>query len=138
MIDLKSFEPSIAEEKLWGIAEHGTIGDLLCSKISIKIGGFSSIHYHEKMENTFIILEGRLRIFTYNREEMEKGLPKKEGFRDLVPFDIISIEKEIAHRFFALTKCRAVEIYHGDFVSREDIYRYDKGGIDRVHDCRCG
>lgn len=135
------------EDKAWGTTENGEMFGVQCSRITIKLGGFCSCHFHERKSNIFIVIEGILRVITYDRESRDaieftgnlnvSKVPKFITYRDLLPSDIITIDAGIAHRFFALTECKALEIYLGDDVDPDDIVRFDEGGCDELHDLRC-
>jgi dTDP-glucose pyrophosphorylase/mannose-6-phosphate isomerase-like protein (cupin superfamily) len=109
----RSFEKIV--EKPWG-REEWIVNKEYCGKIIIiNKNHQSSFHYHKKKNETFYVLEGKMRISMNNgREEiLGKG-------------DILDIPTETLHRLEAVEDCRILEIstHHSD----ADSYRILDGG----------
>ncbi len=109
----RSFEKIV--EKPWG-KEEWIANKEYCGKlITIKKSNQTSFHYHKKKNETFYVLEGKMRISMNNG--IEKILKKE---------DIMDIPTETLHCLEAIEDCRILEIstHHDD----TDSYRVLNGG----------
>jgi len=126
-MSLKPFEqfqenlnPTFMEYKNWGfkyiVHDSPSCQVHLCC---IKKGGYSSKHYHDYRFNRFVVLQGRLKIWTQlNCYIIGDG-------QDTRKFDI---KPKITHKFEALTSVQLLEVYY-TVCSDKDIVRQDKGGV---------
>lgn len=90
---------------------------------SIKAGGYSSKHYHERKPNLFYVGAGRLLVHVYNNDKATIPLDTYT----LGPGDRVTIEDGVWHQFEALTDVELVEAYW-TYLKGEDIVRADEGG----------
>lgn len=111
-------------EKPWGVDE------LLVSsqhfelhKLTIRPGGFCSIHFHQGKIQYLHVASGTLKVRTYD----QAGRMLCE--QDCVPGDTSIACPEIRHQFEAVTECIAYEVYQSpDLVDPLDIVRLSGGG----------
>lgn len=109
--------------KIWG-----DTGCIYCNDtvsvhaITIKKGGYCSIHKHLFKGNSFYVVSGRLAIEIYNASGVVDRTVLTAG-------GITTVDPQVKHRFIALDDTEAIEIYdvkfHGD-----DIIRDDEGGVN--------
>jgi mannose-6-phosphate isomerase-like protein (cupin superfamily) len=114
--------------KIWGwtttIALNSTMHIALAY---LKSGGYSSKHYHKTLDNRFVVISGRLRVYIW-RDNVEE-------FVDLQDGDVLDVEAGVLHRMMALEDTYINEIYwsNEEHLNAEDIFRLDKGGINLKH-----
>lgn len=91
---------------------------------SIRKGGYSSRHTHDRKANLFYVSSGTLLVHVYNNSfstipsttyKLEKG-------------EQISIDDGVWHQFEAATDVELVEVYWV-YLRGEDIRRADEGGV---------
>tara|TARA_R100000008_G_C3505055_1_gene125707 strand:+ start:113 stop:484 length:372 start_codon:yes stop_codon:yes gene_type:complete len=83
--------------------------------------GFCSRHKHQNKWNRFIVLEGALKVIIYQQDSEDETILYKGMFSDVPP--------NVEHRFEALENTKALEIYWVDPIERNDIIRFDSGGV---------
>lgn len=119
------------EKKLWGETRFVRRShNNLLFHASIKAGGYSSKHFHERRINDFYVVSGTLLIRTYVNPDM--GV--LETFR-LEPGMSVSVAPQVWHAFYALTDVELIETYAARNpldLSRDDIVRHDEGGLDET------
>ena len=62
----------------------------------------SSLHYHNKKDETFLVLDGFVELERVLRIDSLMGTDNKFSVKTLVPGDKVRLEPERAHRFRAL------------------------------------
>ena len=106
--------------KVWGSEEWLVNNELYCSKfLNLKKGYRSSLHYHRKKDETFYVLEGRMKL-EYSTKSSKKAVILGEG-------DYKRIKPGHLHRFRATTntaKILEVSTHHED----NDSIRIEPGG----------
>ncbi len=108
-------------KKGWGRELWIANGNLYCSKIlEIIEGKQCSIHYHKLKDETFYILEGRVRMELYYDPH-----PAEPTTVIMMPNDTVHIPKLLAHRFYGLEDSKILEVSTQHF--EEDSYRILKG-----------
>ena len=85
--------------KVWGheLWIHNT--EEYCGKLLVfeKAGNHFSMHYHMKKKETWYIQEGK---FRFDWIDVENG---KRNYTELLPNDVIEIERGLPHQLTALT-----------------------------------
>lgn len=104
--------------KVWGheLWIHNT--EEYCGKLLVfeKAGNHFSMHYHIKKKETWYIQEGK---FRFDWIDVENG---KRNYTELLPNDVIEIERGLPHQLTALTDGATVfEVSTEHFD--EDSYR---------------
>jgi|SRR6056300_394570 len=104
--------------KVWGheLWIHNT--EEYCGKLLVfeKAGNHFSMHYHMKKKETWYIQEGK---FRFDWIDVENG---KRNYTELLPNDVIEIERGLPHQLTALTDGATVfEVSTEHFD--EDSYR---------------
>lgn len=126
-------------EKVWG-SETLIVNRAFCGKVmTLRKGYRCSLHYHRAKDETFLVLEGRMRVeiglhgrAEYRTDPIAPGLqrcqPSDHSTRvvDLGPGEAIDVPPGTLHRFTGLTDCRFVEFSTHDEAS--DSYRLVKSG----------
>ena len=106
-------------EKPWGFTEIVFANQLIeLHKITVKPKGFSSIHLHQNKSNIFSIIQGDLKIYTYNPEKVQ-NLDEANSCTE--------IKENTKHRFYSETGAIAYEIYYSreaKHLSVNDIIRF--------------
>lgn len=90
--------------------------------LEAKKGGYSSRHHHLTKYNKFFVVSGSLKIIVFR----EKELTPEETI--LVEGQSVDVPPLLDHKFEALEDTRAIEVYWGDQLQKEDIVRKDEGG----------
>ena len=101
--------------KTWGSERWLINNELYCGKIlTLKKGYRCSIHYHKNKDETFYILEGKVKL-----ELFGKTIIMKKG-------DVFRLEPLTLHRFTGIVNSKILEIstHHED----SDSYRVINGG----------
>jgi len=109
--------------KVWGTTQLSfRLNGIEAHLISVKQGGYCSLHYHHTKWNRFLVVSGQLRV-TVRSEDME-------DITVLNPGDITDIPPLVNHWFEALEDCQAVEFYWCE-LDPNDIERNDDqlGGL---------
>lgn len=114
-----------ADHKPWGVSE------LLVRepsfefyRLTIKAGGYCSIHFHQHKLQYLFVVTGKLRLKTFTTA----GRVAEE--RDCGTGDCVICDLDIRHQFEAITDCVAYEVYQSqDQLDAEDIVRLSEGGI---------
>lgn len=91
---------------------------------SIKAGGFSSRHYHDRKPNLFYVGAGTLLVHVYNNDKATIPLDTYT----LGPGERVVIDDGVWHQFEAVTPVELVEVYWV-YLKGEDIVRADEGGL---------
>ena len=109
--------------KIWGITQSVFRNESFqVHRIKIKKGGYCSLHNHKYRANLFFIEKGKLEIVV-----------KKSDY-DLTEKTILRTGEKMAvnpgdyHKFYAIKKTIAYEIYYPLPVSDSDIERKNIGG----------
>lgn len=101
----------------------------IVDKLTLRQGGYSSIHSHQVQHNFMYVLFGKIQI------ELYYGDAKTLFFeRTLLKNESMSIGPQQFHRFKALEDSLVIEIITADgtnIVSRDDIIRLTERGIDK-------
>ena len=109
--------------KVWGITSPIFQNSMFeVHRIEINAGGYCSKHYHKYKYNVFYIESGKMKIINY-----EDGNSINETL--LSCGEQTTVSPNEFHRFEALEKTIAYEIYYSEFQS-DDIIREDEGGIN--------
>lgn len=99
----------------------------IVDKLSLKQGGYSSIHSHQVQYNFMYVLFGRIRIEVFHNDAKTIFIEK-----DLSRNEYMQIGPQRFHRFKALEDSLVIEIITSDYqniVSRDDIIRVTERGI---------
>ena len=67
------------------------------------------------------MLEGALKVIIYQQDSEDETILYEGMFSDVPP--------NVQHRFEALEDTKALEIYWIDPIERNDIIRFDSGGV---------
>lgn len=114
------------EKKLWGVARHKYADDSVqLVEIEGDAGAASSLHHHEKKENTFLVGSGQIDIY-YADEGGDEYLRTSLTRQDQ-PFSVPSMQR---HRMVFRTETKAVELYcadPGEVLDVNDIVRHADG-----------
>lgn len=130
-------------KKPWG--QKQTIfesNDVIVDHLQILPGGFSSIHFHKLLRNTFYVLpqgdyvERTERLLTIQIFELQDGKPNPADHMVISHTDgPLTIPPKVIHRFqnasSLLLDIIEVSYLHGITID-EDIYRipgFEKGGV---------
>jgi len=92
---------------------------------SIKKGGYSSRHKHEKSDNKFYVLSGILKVCWYKEdtEEVTHEITLEAGMD-------LTVAPNTWHRFEAVIDVELIETYCASMpVLGDDITRADTGGL---------
>jgi mannose-6-phosphate isomerase-like protein (cupin superfamily) len=138
-------QPEAAETKPWGWTlelwgDFETIGGRrFCitrqTKISVKPGGYSSIHKHVHQSNEFFVQDGKLKLrwyFEHDSGDGSKPVLSQQGEIVLSKGERHGFPAGIIHEFEALTPVVALETYHaerGQQALATDIIRFTQNGI---------
>ena len=88
----------------------------------IVAGGYSSKHHHVHKVNNFYVVDGTLRITSYEQDDKEVHVVT------LGAGTTFSIPPGIQHKFEAITDVDLIEIYWAN-LDPDDIVRVDCGGV---------
>ena len=114
-------------QKTWGWSTRVYSSDeLQVERIFIKVGGFSSIHLHERKYNQFVVTLGTLAVNYFDEQNRHvRGELVATG-------DSLIVQPMERHQFFAETTVHGYEVYWGKDgkVDPEDIVRFSENGID--------
>lgn len=102
---------------------------LIVDHIKAKRGGFSSIHYHERKTNLFVVERGMLQVSTYIRSALDSNEVIKQGIATLLPGYEFVVMPGMLHQFLALEDSWAYEVYWGAMIDPDDIVRLSQNGI---------
>ena len=96
----------------------------IIQRLNIVQGGYSSKHYHERLNNRMIVLFGTFNIEWYT-------YPTEPEIKQLLAGQQLYIPRYQSHRFHALTAVQAIEIITVDtgVIDLNDIVRFDEGGV---------
>ena len=123
---------NIAENKVWGVANHLCVDGAMTSIPSVKEGFRCSNHKHEHRFNKFHIVSGHVRVLISNVQEVEDGRLLCLTSYDLKPGACLTVEPGYWHRFEVIESGVVVETYwttDGSPVDPYDIIRLDQGGL---------
>lgn len=123
----------VASNKPWGVARWTHVGPIVeVMHASIRRGGYSSRHRHNRKFNDFYVLSGMLNISFY---EIGTAVAP-HNVVTLSPGQRLTVLPGVWHRFDALTDVELMETYWADVSPGEgDIERVDVGGS---LDCQSG
>lgn len=112
--------------KIWGeTTEFFRFATSSGHHLSIKAGGYCSIHKHAHKYNLFYVMSGKLKVTIWRDED--RGLKDEtilgEGQTTAVPPDFF-------HKFEALEDTECIEVYHV-LLNEPDIERKSVGGYKR-------
>jgi len=115
------------EGKIWGETSEIYANQYLSIHyLSLKSGGFCSIHAHQKKSNIFYLISGKVAV-----TKIIEFLPNERVLGDrteLAAGESLRIEPRIYHQFEALEDSKLIEIYEAQ-LDREDIDRRSHGGM---------
>lgn len=111
-------------EKPWGLDELLVSGPHFeLHKLTVKAGGFCSIHFHRDKIQYIHVASGVLKMRTYD----QAGRMICE--QDCLPGETSIAGPEIRHQFYGLTDAVAYEVYMSDApLDPNDIVRLSEGG----------
>lgn len=92
-------------------------------RITVKEGGYCSIHRHEHRHNAFLCLDGALRVDIESSPTVVDSTTLEAGQSTIAPAGM-------RHQFVAVTDCAAWEIYWTCELDGADIQRDTVGGSD--------
>jgi mannose-6-phosphate isomerase-like protein (cupin superfamily) len=102
--------------------------------LEIKKGGYCSEHYHKHKYNLFYVISGVLELTIWRDEErVDKNFNPVSDGKDVTviePGQSTAIPPGFYHKFKALAKCEAIEIYQVLLIE-PDIERRTVGGLDK-------
>lgn len=120
MNDLRTKKPQ-EHKKGWGKELWIANDEKYCGKILVlQKGKKCSIHYHKIKDETFYILEGKVKMELY-----PNGYPSEPEIIEMNQGDVLHLPIGLAHRFFGLEDSQIMEISTQHF--EEDSYRHIKG-----------
>jgi len=102
-------------DKIWGKEKWICNNELYCSKIlTLNKGYRCSIHYHKNKDETFYILDGKVKLELFGKTIiMNKG-------------DSIRLKPNAVHRFTGLTHSKVLEV--STHHEEQDSHRLKKSG----------
>jgi len=107
----------------WGVSEYLYVGATAALSVAYgKKGGASSKHYHRHKHNTFIVMQGTVRVVS---EKGPAGLTVALG-----PQESFTVAAGVLHRMEFVTDAVLHEVYQaipGYAVELGDIIRLDNG-----------
>ena len=110
------------EGKVWGeTTEFFRHAIASAHHLSIKKGGYCSVHRHAQKYNVFYVLSGRLKVSIWIDEESPDETILERGQKT-------AVAPGFKHQFEALTDCECIEVYHVILVG-PDIIRESHGGM---------
>lgn len=129
------FTPFWERDKAWGQVLHCfSHPNAAVSLLDVRRGKRSSIHYHAKRHNDFVVEAGVICVESWPGLRVHGSLtvdrlpePKQEILR---AGDTCSVPWRVLHRFRVVESGRVVEFYWGTNVRLDDIERLDVGGHD--------
>ena len=106
-------------------------------EIRIKAGYQTSLQYHERKEETFLLTEGRANLIFQSNGEVEGSLRNESlSTQDLEPMQLVHIPPRTLHRLIAKTDICLYEVSTAeldDVVRVADDFDRENGRIDVEH-----
>lgn len=113
--------------KPWGVCTPIARGSIVqLDKLRILKGGFSSLHWHDRRVNQFVIESGDLTIYHADRRQLHAVT--------LGPGHMLSIDPGVIHQFYCEADCVCWEFYYQKpqygQIDPDDIVRLTQNGRD--------
>jgi quercetin dioxygenase-like cupin family protein len=109
--------------KIWGITELKlSTSNLEVHRITVKNGGFCSLHRHKTKFNAFIVEHGQLEVQVHKDYGLIDSTILNAG-------DVLSVPPGEDHVFIARTDVVAYEVYWSQ-MDPDDIVRKNSGGVN--------
>ena len=132
--DMHDFEQPW-ERKVWGEVQHVfNSPDVAVSVLKVKAGFRCSRHLHEHRCNQFILVSGKIEVWSWLSNIAMLEYPNHPSWKDVMSLDSeyrsTKICSCIPHMFVVIEDGIVVEIYtpDGGPVDANDIVRFDEGG----------
>lgn len=103
-------------EVIWAVTETGQ-GKI----IALNQGCKTSLHYHEKKDESFYLYSGQMKFFTDSYESLEKDESETKKMITMRAGDCWRVKPKILHRMEAITHCVIFEMSTPENL--EDIIR---------------
>lgn len=123
------------QRKVWGAVQHVfNSPDVAVSVLKVNAGFRCSRHWHENRCNQFILVSGKIDIWTWTDENELRSTPNLPYWIDRMSLDsecrTVKIAAGVPHMFVVRESGLVVEIYtpDGGPVDIDDIVRFDEGG----------
>lgn len=123
------------ERKVWGEVQHVfNSPDVAVSVLKVKEGFRCSRHWHEYRCNQFILVSGRIEVWSWSSEGDLTDWPNPPSWIDVLSLEgdeqSCKVPAETPHMFVVRESGLVVEIYtpDGGPVDINDIVRFDEGG----------
>lgn len=123
------------EEKVWGdTTEFQRTKEVKKSLLHLKEGTYCSFHYHAFLENSFFMVEGKVRVVYW----VGCAAFCEDIDSELTGSNFCSIPPQVPHQFQVIRSGIMIEEYHPAIKSRdgvlfnatlEDICRFTSGGV---------
>ena len=112
---MAKYTETTSHDKVWG-AEHWLENGLYCMKVLVLKPGFqSSLHYHEKKTETFLVMSGVVCL------ESPPG-----NVTQLLPGDFFTLKPFVSHRFWSSNSRTALVVEASTHHDDSDVVRLEE------------
>jgi len=115
-------------QKPWGWSTRLYCSDnFQVERITIRAGGYSSIHLHERKVNQFVVSSGTLCVTCFDSDL------KQTRHRDVTDASHFQVTPCVRHQFIAVTDVEGYEVYwsqpSSSVLDPDDIIRFSANGV---------